>query len=148
MGRMVELTGLSNRDEHRRGKSEMGALTPHLDAIVVSQSTYELVSERLPALIKRALSVAQSVGGDSSPRIRQIAEQVDTLVDRIDVARSLGKVYRPYIQQLIYTFHCRNVRELYPELRETGSKTHPLPPYQHDWNDHTTNTHFPSLRPH
>src|SRR5256885_12904584 len=44
MRRLVELTALSNRREHRRaGNGPMGKLAPHLEAVVVGQNTYDLV---------------------------------------------------------------------------------------------------------
>ena len=53
MRRLVELTGLSNRREHRRVGGPMGRFAPHLEAVVVSQNTYELASQTLPELLKQ-----------------------------------------------------------------------------------------------
>ena len=60
--------------------------------------------------------MAKTALGEESPRVQKIEKRVDALVDRIDTARSLVEIYRPYIQELRYTFHCRNIRELYARL--------------------------------
>ena len=48
MYRLVELTGLANRNEHRKHGGPMGRLARHLEATVVSQTTYDLASLTLP----------------------------------------------------------------------------------------------------
>ena len=49
MRRLVELTALSNRREHRKDGGTMRWLGPHLEAVVVSQNTYDLASETASA---------------------------------------------------------------------------------------------------
>ncbi|HVA39567.1 MAG TPA: SDR family oxidoreductase, partial [Candidatus Binataceae bacterium] len=51
MRRLVELTALGNRRDHRLNGGPMGKLAPHLEAVVVSHNTYELVSARVPAML-------------------------------------------------------------------------------------------------
>ncbi len=58
------------------------------------------------------------------------------------------EVYRPYIQELIYTFHGVNVRELYAALKPTDAAHHSFRPDKIDWADYWINVHLPGLRRH
>ena len=68
--------------------------------------------------------------GDESERARKFESTVDWIAEDMDLARELIEVYRPYIQELIYTFHGVNVRELYAraETRRCGAPS--VPPGQ------------------
>ncbi len=147
MRRLVELTALSNRREHRRQGGPMGKLAPHLEAVVVSHNTYELLSRRLPALLKSVTAAARSALGER-PAARKIAERAERLVADTELARSLVAVYLPYIQDLVYTFHGRNIRELYATLTAADAAAHPFHPEQIDWADYWINIHLPGLRRH
>ncbi len=147
MRRLVELTALGNRREHRRQGGPMGKLARHLEAVIVSHQTYELVSQRLPTLLKSAAAAAESVMG-GRPAARKIAERADRLVADTELARSLVEVYLPYIQDLVYTFHGRNIRELYRELKPVDARAHPFHPERIDWADYWINVHLPGLRRH
>ena len=117
MRRLVELTALSNRREHRQtGGGPMGKLAPHLEAVVVSQNTYELVSKTLPAILRHAAGLAKTLAGEQSAAARQFEQRITRISENTGLARSLVEVYRPYIQELAYTFHGRNIRELYRTL--------------------------------
>ena len=48
MRRLVELTALSNRREHRKEGGAMAKIGPHIEAVVASQNTYDLASDTLP----------------------------------------------------------------------------------------------------
>ncbi len=148
MRRLVELTGLANRREQSDGEGPMGRLARHLEAVVVSQSTYELASRTLPDLLKRAAGFAGTAMGEGTPRARKIADRVNQFVEDTDLARSLVDVYGPYMQDLVYTFHCANIRKLYSGLAPADARRHPFRPDQLDWHDYWLNVHMPGLRRH
>ena len=148
MRRLVELTALTNRRDHRGDKGSSARMAKHLEAVVVSQNTYDLASETLPRLLKRAAEIARSVVGEDSERIKQLETRIDTFKDNTDLARELVEVYRPYIQELIYTFHGANTRALYASLTRDDVKHHPYRPDLIDWRDYWMNIHMPGLRRH
>jgi long-chain acyl-CoA synthetase len=149
MRRLVELTALSNRREQRIGAgSPMGKLTPHLEAVVVSQNTYDLVSRTVPSLLKQSAALAKTLMGEASAPARKYEQQVDKIYDNAEMARSLVEVYRPYIQDLVYTFHGKNIRDLYQALTPADAERHPFRPVDIDWNDYWINVHLPGLRRH
>src|SRR5579885_2404993 len=148
MRRLVELTALANRREHLNDKGEMGRMAKHLEAVVVSQNTYDLASDTLPKMLKRATEVMRTVGNGSSRRLRGIENRIDSFKDNTDLARELVEVYRPYIQELIYTFHGANARALYATLRAQDAGKHPYYPDKIDWRDYWINVHMPGLRRH
>src|SRR5712691_9330935 len=97
MRRLVELTGLSHRREHRRaGDGPMGKLAPHLEAVVVGQNTYELVSKTLPALLQHAAGLAKTLAGEHSTAARKFEQRVTRISEGTELARSLVEVYRRY----------------------------------------------------
>jgi long-chain acyl-CoA synthetase len=148
MRRLVELTALSNRREHRRaGDGPMGKLAPHLEAVVVGQNTYELVSRILPAILQHAAGLAKLLTDEHSAA-RRIEQRLARISEGTELARSLVEVYRPYIQELVYTFHGRNIRELYRKLDPNDVVAHPFQPHKIDWNEYWMNTHLPGLRRH
>ena len=71
-----------------------------------------------------------------------------SIADNAELARSLVEVYRPYIQELVYTFHGRNIRELYKQLSAADAERHPFRPDRIDWKDYWINVHLPGLRQH
>ena len=149
MRRLVELTALSNRREQRTGAgSPMGKLTPHLEAVVVSQNTYDLVSRTVPSLLKQSAALAKTLMGEASAPARKYEQQIDKIYDNAEMARSLVEVYRPYIQDLVYTFHGKNIRDLYQALIPADAERHPFRPAEIDWNDYWINVHLPGLRRH
>ena len=149
MRRLVELTALSNRREQRKGAgSPMGKLAPHLEAVVVSQNTYDLVSRTVPSLLKQSAALAKTLVGEESAPARKYEQQVDKIYDNAEMARSLVEVYRPYIQDLVYTFHGKNIRDLYDALTPADAARHPFRPAEIDWNDYWINVHLPGLRRH
>ncbi len=148
MRRLVELTALSNRKEHRKDTGAMGWLGNHLEAVVVSQNTYDLASETLPRILKQAAGFARSVLGEENQRAKKIESGIDKFKENTDLARELVEVYRPYIQELIYTFHARNIRELYASMRPDDVEHHPFRPDLIDWRDYWINVHLPGLRRH
>ena len=148
MRRLVELTALSNRVEHRKGGGTMGWLAPHLEAVVVSQATYDLASETIPRVLKQATEFARSVLGEDHQRAKNIDCRVESFKETTDVARELVEVYRPYIQELVYTFHAGNIRALYASLRPADAECHPFRPDLIDWRDYWINVHLPGLRRH
>ena len=148
MRRLVELTALGNRREHRLNGGPMGKLAPHLEPVVVSHNTYELVSNRIPAMLKQTAAFAREVLGDGSSPARKFEQQVDRICEGAELARSLVEVYRPYIQELVYTFHGRNIRILYESLALGDRDRHPYHPERVDWSDYWINIHLPGLRRH
>jgi long-chain acyl-CoA synthetase len=148
MRRLVELTGLSNRREHRRVGGSMGRFAPHLEAVVVSQSTYELASQTLPELLKRGASAARTLLGEDSERAKKFEQGVDKFGANTAMARELVEVYRPYIQKLVYTFHGTNIRALYKSLSAADAENHPYAPERIDWADYWIKVHLPGLRRH
>ncbi len=146
MRRLVELTGLANRRDQRDGEGSMGKLAPHLEAVIVSQGTYDFASRTVPDLLQRAAGLAKLALGEDSARARQLDQWLDPIRGRIDLARSLVEVYRPYIQELVYTFHCKNVRALYRRLKPDDAELHPFKPEAIDWQDYWINIHLPGLR--
>ena len=148
MRRLVELTALSNRREHRKDGGTMRWLGPHLEAVVVSQSTYDLASETLPHILKQAAAFARSVVGEENQRAKKIESSIDKFKENTDLARELVEVYRPYIQELVYTFHASNIRALYASLKPADAERHPFRPDLIDWHDYWINIHLPGLRRH
>ena len=148
MRRLVELTALSNRREHRKDTGTMRWLGPHLEAVVVSQNTYDLASNRLPQILKQAAAFARSVVGPENQRAKKIEAGIDKFKENTDLARELVEVYRPYIQELVYTFHARNIRALYATLKPADAEHHPFRPDLIDWRDYWINIHLPGLRRH
>ena len=148
MRRLVELTALSNRREHRKDGGTMRWLGPHLEAVVVSQNTYDLASEKLPKLLKQAAAFARSVVGEENQRAKKIESEIDKFKENTDLARELVEVYRPYIQELVYTFHASNIRALYATLKPADAEHHPFRPDLIDWHDYWINIHLPGLRRH
>ncbi|HEY6418848.1 MAG TPA: AMP-binding protein [Candidatus Binataceae bacterium] len=148
MYRLVELTGLANRNEHRKHGGPLGRLARHLEATVVSQTTYDLASLTLPRILKQGARLAHSVLGENSERVRKLQTSADALEDTMELARSLVKVYRPYIQELVYTFHSNHIRALYASMREADTANHPFHPEKIDWHDYWVNVHMPGLRRH
>ncbi len=147
MRRLVELTALSNRREHRRNDGPLGKLAPHLEAVVVGHNTYELVSRILPALLQRLATLVQVVAADRA-LVRKLDQSIARICQSTELARSLIEVYRPYIQELAYTFHGRNIRDLYSALNPADVAQHPYEPEKIDWNDYWINVHLPGLRRH
>ncbi len=148
MRRLVELTGLSNRRDHRLNGGPMGKLAPHLDATVASQNTYDLVSSQIPAMLKQTAALARTVMGEESVAARKFEQQVDKICKSAVMVRSLAEVYRPYIQDLAYTFHGKNIRDLYAALAPGDADRHPYHPERIDWADYWINVHMPGLRRH
>ncbi|MGH7863671.1 MAG: SDR family oxidoreductase, partial [Candidatus Binataceae bacterium] len=60
MRRLTELTALSNRREHRNTSGAMRQLSRHLEAVVVSQGTYDFASLTLPRLLRRTADAAKA----------------------------------------------------------------------------------------
>jgi long-chain acyl-CoA synthetase len=148
MRRLVELTALSNRKDHRKHGGPLGKLAPHLEAVVVSRHTYELISGRIPALLQQMAAGGQTLLGDKSVPARKLGQRVDQLAENAEMARSMVEVYRPYIQELIYTYHGKNIRELYNLLVRADAAQHPYHPEAIDWADYWINIHMPGLRRH
>ncbi len=148
MRRLIELTGLSSRREHRKDSGTMRWLGPHLEAKVVSQNTYDLASRTVPQILKQAAALARSVLGDENQRAKKIESGIDKFKENTDLARELIEVYRPYIQQLAYTFHAGNIRALYTTLSTADAGRHPFRPDLIDWHDYWINIHMPGLRRH
>ncbi|HVA79713.1 MAG TPA: AMP-binding protein, partial [Candidatus Binataceae bacterium] len=148
MRRLVELTALTNRRDHRGDKGSAARMAKHLEAVVVSQSTYDLASETLPRILKRGAEIARSIVGEESEYIKRLEARIDTFKDNTELARGLVEVYRPYIQELIYTFHGANVRALYATLAPQDAAHHPYRPDKIDWRDYWMNIHMPGLRRH
>jgi len=148
MRRLIELTGLSHRSEHRRDTGTMRWMGPHLEAVVVSQNTYDLASNKVPQILKQAAAFARSVVGEENQRAKKIEGGIDKFKENTDLARELVEVYRPYIQQLTYTFHASNIRALYATLKPIDAEHHPFRPDLIDWRDYWINIHLPGLRRH
>ena len=148
MRRLVELTALSNRREHRKDGGTMRWLGPHLEAVVVSQNTYDLASSTVPQILKQAAAFARSVMGEENQRAKKIESGIDKFKENTDLARELVEVYRPYIQELVYTFHASNIRALYATLKPVDAERHPFRPDLIDWRDYWINIHLPGLRRH
>src|SRR5581483_4672297 len=87
-------------------------------------------------------------GNGSSRRLRAIESRIDSIKENTDLARELVEVYRPYIQELIYTFHGANIRALYASMRPADAARHPYHPERIDWRDYWINVHMPGLRRH
>ena len=148
MRRLVELTALSNRREHRKESGTMRWLGQHLEAVVVSQNTYDLASNTVPRILKQAAAFARSVVGEENQRAKKIESGIDKFKENTDLARELVEVYRPYIQELVYTFHGANIRALYASLKPADAERHPFRPDLIDWRDYWINIHLPGLRRH
>ncbi len=148
MRRLVELTGLASRREHRKSGGAMGKLGPHIEAVVVSQNTYDLASDTVPRLLRYTASFARSVLGEESERTRGFNSLVERVSEDMDLAREMVQVYRPYIQDLEYTFHGNHMRQLYAALKPADAARHPFKPAAIDWADYWLNIHMPGLRRH
>src|SRR5208283_2139401 len=78
----------------------------------------------------------------------KIESGIDKFKENTDLARELVEVYRPYIQELVYTFHASNIRALYASLKQADAEHHPFRPDLIDWRDYWINVHLPGLRRH
>ncbi len=148
MRRLVELTGLANRQYQRGGRGTMGKLAPHLEAVIVSKGAYDFVSLTAPEFVRHAVDFAKSAARLEPSRTRQFDQRLDKLMGQIDIARSLVSVYLPYIQDLVYTFHCRNIRTLYARMAPADARRHSFAPEAIDWRDYWMKVHIPGLRRH
>src|ERR1019366_7846477 len=148
MRRRVELTALSNRRKHRKESGSMRWLGPHLEAVVVSQNTYDLASRMVPQILKQAAALARSVLGEDDQRAKKIESGIDKFKENTDLVRERVEVYRPYIQELVYTFHAGNIRALYAALKPADAERHPFRPDLIDWRDYWINIHLPGLPRH
>jgi long-chain acyl-CoA synthetase len=148
MRRLVELTALANREYQRDGRGTMGKLAPHLEAVIVSREAYDFISLAAPEFIKQAVGFAKSAARLEPGRTRRFDKRLDGFLDQVGIARSLVSVYLPYIQDLVYTFHCRNIRALYARMTPADARRHPFAPEKIDWRDYWINIHIPGLRRH
>jgi long-chain acyl-CoA synthetase len=148
MRRLVELTSLANREYQRRGRGTMGKMAPHLEAVIISREGYEFVSRTAPEFVKQAVDFAKSAARLEASRTRQFDRRLDKFLDQVEIARSLVAVYLPYIQDLVYTFHCRNIRALYSRLAAADARRHPFAPDKIDWRQYWMDIHIPGLRRH
>ena len=148
MRRLVELTGLANREYQRGGRGTMGKLAPHLEAVIVSKEAYDFISLTAPQWVRQAVDFAKSAARLESSRTRQFDQRLEKFMGQIDIARSLVSVYLPYIQDLVYTFHCRNIRALYARLSPADARRHPFAPEKIDWRNYWIKIHIPGLRRH
>ncbi len=103
---------------------------------------------RLPQILKQAAAFARSVVGEENQRAKKIEAGIDKFKENTDLARELVEVYRPYIQELVYTFHAGNIRALYASLKPADAEHHPFRPDLIDWHDYWINIHLPGLRRH
>ena len=148
MRRLVELTGLSNRIEHRKETGTMSWLGQHLEAVVVSQNTYDLASKTIPRILEQGAELIRDVVGAENQSAKKIESGIRKFKENTDIARELVEVYRPYIQELVYTFHAGNIRALYATLKPADAERHPFRPDLIDWRDYWINIHLPGLRRH
>src|SRR6266481_1506541 len=148
MRRLVELTALSNRAEHRKETGTMSWLGQHLEAVVVSQNTYDLASQTIPRILEQVAELIRDVVGAENQSAKKIESGIKKFKENTDIARELVEVYRPYIQELVYTFHARNIRALYATLKTADAERHPFRPDLIDWRDYWINIHLPGLRRH
>jgi len=148
MRRLVELTGLSNRREHRKEDGTMAWLGRHLEAVVVSRNTYDLASRTIPRILEQGAEFVRNVVGDGNQRAKNIESGIKKFKENTDIARELVEVYRPYIQELVYTFHGKNIRALYALIKPADAGRHPFRPDLIDWRDYWINIHLPGLRRH
>src|SRR5260221_616979 len=136
MRQLVELTGLASRKQLRKDGGVMGWLAPHLEAVVVSQRTYDLASDTMPRVLKQGAEFARSILGDENQPVKKLHAGIVQLKDTMDLARDMVEIYQPYIQQLVYTFHGKNTRDLYAAMRPADVDHHPYRPDLIDWHDY------------
>ena len=148
MRRLVELTALSNRKEQRKEPGTMAWFGRHLEAVVVSQNTYDLASRTIPRILEQGAELVRNVVGAENQRAKSIESGIKKFKENTDIARELVEVYRPYIQELVYTFHGGNIRALYATLKPGDAGRHPFRPDLIDWRDYWINIHLPGLRRH
>ena len=86
--------------------------------------------------------------GEENQRAKKIESGIEKFKENTDLARELVEVYRPYIQELVYTFHASNIRALYATLKPADAEHHPFRPDLIDWHDYWINIHLPGLRRH
>ena len=145
---LVELTGLSTRREQRREGGAMAWIGPHIEATVVRKSTYDFGSETLPRALKQATEFIREAVGEENALAKRLDAAMGDFKENAGIARELVEVYRPYIQELVYTFHAKNIRALYAELRPEDARHHPFSADKIDWYDYWLNMHMPGLRKH
>ncbi len=125
MRRLVELTALSNRREHRKDGGTMRWLGPHLEAVVVSQNTYDLASEKLPQILKQAAAFARSVVGEENQRAKKIESEHRQVQGehgpRARTGRSLSPVYSGAGLHFSREQHSRALRDAQAGRRRASS---------------------------
>lgn len=148
MRQLVELTGLASRKQLRKDGGVMGWLAPHLEAVVVSQRSYDLASDTMPRILTQGAEFARSVLGEENQPVKKLHGAIVKMKDTMDLARDMVDIYQPYIQKLVYTFHGKNTRDLYASMRPADVEHHPYRPDLIDWHDYWLNIHMPGLRRH
>ena len=148
MRQLVELTGLASRKQLRKDGGVMGWLAPQLEAVVVSQRTYDLASDTMPRILKQGAEFVRSVLGEENQPAKKLHSGIVKIKETMDLARDMVDIYQPYIQKLFYTFHGKNTRDLYASLRPADVEHHPYRPDLIDWHDYWLNIHMPGLRRH
>ncbi len=149
MRRLVELTALAYRQAPGAGAGAGARLVArHLEPVIASQPAYELATSTLPALLEAAVGPAQTLLDRHAHFHRPALERLSRFADNTRFAASLVEIYRPYIQELRYTFHGRNIRALYAALRPQDAERHPFRPEAIDWSDYWPKVHIAGLRRH
>ena len=83
---------------------------------------------RCPSCSSRARAWQARCSARSPTRAQKFEQGVDKFGANTAMARDLVEVYRPYIQELVYTFHGANIRALYKSLAPADAEHHPYRP--------------------
>src|SRR6267378_437140 len=130
------------------------AMIPILGALLLRKQkpVYQVcTSDRNPLPMRRLVELTgliRDVVGAENQSAKKIESGIKKFKENTDIARELLELYRPYIQELVYTFHAGNIRALYATLKPVDAERHQFRPDLIDWRDYWINIHLPGLRRH
>ncbi|MDI1243371.1 MAG: AMP-binding protein [bacterium] len=155
MKRIVGLVGLYKRqhfEDKETGNSVINKLAGMVEAIPVSQRTYELTSA--PMLNKLAKS-ADSLMDRATPRwgggrigniISDLKKSTEEFKRTTKDTMDAFAMFKPFMIDNAYLYRSDNVRGLMSVVKEKEKQLLPWYPEKLDWYDYWLNVHFPGMR--
>lgn len=155
MRRIVGLLGLYKREYYREkesGNKLLNKLSAAMEAIPVSQETYEKISApMLNRLAKRARQILEDAepewaGGRFSHIISDLRKSVEEFERTTKETMEAFALFKPFMIDNEYQFRADNVRELMSSVVEEERHLLPWYPEKIDWYHYWLRIHFPGVR--
>jgi long-chain acyl-CoA synthetase len=155
MKRIVGLVGLYKRqhfEEKETGSKIVNKLAGMVEAIPVSQRTYDLTSA--PMLNKLAKG-ADDLMDWASPRwgggrigniVADLKKSTEGFKESTQATMDAFAMFKPFMIDNAYLYRSDNVRALMSLIREKEKALLPWYPEKLDWYDYWLNVHFPGMR--